>query len=316
MISEIHCQPVSPQGTGIVENPDEEFVELLNVTTQAVSLFDPAHPTNRWRFAEGIAFEFPAAASLPPGAYALVVAFDPVANPAARSAFLAKYLVPAGTQMFGPFTGRLANEGETLELQQPDTPQLPPHPDAGFVPYVQVERIAYRTALPWAVGTAGAGLSLQRIEPSAYANDPLNWRAARPSPGRPPPHSGMDSDGDGLLDDWELAHGLDPDLATGQDGADGDPDGDGLANLREFQTGQSPREFSLVILAVRVQEQQLDLSFNAAAGRSYRLEWRRASMDGPWEAATNLLPSRTGELEFSLGLPPGLDAGFYRLVMP
>jgi hypothetical protein len=53
----------------------------------------------------------------------------------------------------------------------------------------------------------------------------------------------LDADGDGLLDEWEERFGLSAQSAIGDDGAGGDPDGDGLSNLEEFQAGSHPRGF-------------------------------------------------------------------------
>ena len=38
---------------------------------------------------------------------------------------------------------------------QKTMPQLPPHPDAGFVPYILVEEVMYRDASPWPVVEVG-----------------------------------------------------------------------------------------------------------------------------------------------------------------
>ncbi len=57
------------------------------------------------------------------------------------------------------------------------------------------------------------------------------------APYRPDPR---DLDDDDLPDDFERQHGLDPASPSGRDGAWGDPDGDSLENLREFQSGLDP----------------------------------------------------------------------------
>ncbi len=53
----------------------------------------------------------------------------------------------------------------------------------------------------------------------------------------------QDTDHDGLDDDWEIEHDLDPrddGSIDPNNGAFGDPDGDKINNLREFQSGTDP----------------------------------------------------------------------------
>ncbi len=49
-----------------------------------------------------------------------------------------------------------------------------------------------------------------------------------------------DTDGDGLPDSWENEHGFDVDDSTNDNGADGDPDDDGLSNAEELLYGTDP----------------------------------------------------------------------------
>lgn len=49
-----------------------------------------------------------------------------------------------------------------------------------------------------------------------------------------------DTDGDGMSDGWEANYGLSPNDDTEFNGADGDPDSDGLNNLQELQQGTNP----------------------------------------------------------------------------
>lgn len=165
-------------GTNSADN--EDYLELLNLSGATVSLFDPAHVTNVWRLANGVSFNFATNQTLAAGARLLVVGFNPT-NTALLNTFRARY----GTNgtVVGPYTGLLSNTGETIELWRPDTPQAPPHPDAGFVPQLLVEKIAYTDTSPWPANADGFGASLQRVVAADYGNDPANWIAAAPTAG-------------------------------------------------------------------------------------------------------------------------------------
>jgi hypothetical protein len=183
VISEIMYRPVIEGDPDPVELAGLEFIELRNITGEAVPLYDLAHATNTWRFTDGIQFDFPIGSNLAPHGHLLVAGFDPINQPAALEAFRIRYSVPEAVPLFGPFLGRLDNAGETIVLSRPDRPQQAPQPDAGYVPYIEVERMNYLPRMPWPVLSMGD--SLQRISASSYGNDPANWVAAIPSAGSP-----------------------------------------------------------------------------------------------------------------------------------
>ncbi len=161
VFTEIHYHPLTN---------DDEFIEIQSVTNATVALYDPAHATNLWRI-NGLGFTFPPGQTLAAGARALIVATDP-------AAFRAKYNISNSVPIWGPFTGILQNDGERLELQRPDNPNLD-----GSVPYLTVDEVRYGDRLPWPVAADGAGSSLQRRGAAAYGNDPTNWFAAPFTPG-------------------------------------------------------------------------------------------------------------------------------------
>jgi hypothetical protein len=176
VINEIMYHPPN-YGTN---TPDlEEFIELRNHTGTPVPLFDPAYPTNAWRLANAVTFDFPST-TIPANASLLVVPFNPATDTAALNAFKSRY----GTNgtLVGPYSGTLHNAGETLELWRPDSPQTG-GPDAGFVPQILVERVMYSDLTPWPTNADGFGPSLQRIAAQNYGNDPVNWHAALPTAG-------------------------------------------------------------------------------------------------------------------------------------
>ncbi len=57
-------------------------------------------------------------------------------------------------------------------------------------------------------------------------------------------HTQVDADHDGLPDVWELAYGLNPNSAAGDDGSNGDPDHDSWTNYQEFQASTNPHDAS------------------------------------------------------------------------
>jgi hypothetical protein len=174
VISEIMYHPPDVNGE---DNSGDEFIELQNISANTVPLFDPSTPTNTWRLTSAVDYAFPRNVTLAAGARLLVVAFDPVDDEAALAAFRALYGVPENIPIYGPFTGKLDNSDETIELLKPDAPELTE------VPWIRVERIHYRDDVPWPPGADGIGPSLQRLAPTAYGNDPASWVAAAPTPG-------------------------------------------------------------------------------------------------------------------------------------
>jgi hypothetical protein len=173
VINEIMYRPPDIGGTN--DNSDDEYIELLNITSTPVPLFDT---TNVWRLRGGIDFDFPANLTLNADEYILLVNFNPT-NSAMVSAFRAKYGVGAGVRLFGPYSGKLDNSGDDVELKKPTAPVL------GVVPYVLMDKVDYSDSSPWPAGADGFGLSLQRRDHTAYGNDPANWVAAPQSAAAP-----------------------------------------------------------------------------------------------------------------------------------
>jgi hypothetical protein len=105
---------------------------------------------------------------------------------------------------------------------------------------------------PWVSLSSGSGFGNGGIVVTASSNgtgppreaalvvrDAGNAEVARIVVSQDSPTEG-DADGDGLPSAWEIQFGLDSASADGEDGALGDPDGDGLTNLEERRNCDEP----------------------------------------------------------------------------
>ncbi|PYJ59276.1 MAG: hypothetical protein DME24_13385, partial [Verrucomicrobia bacterium] len=317
VINEIMYQPASVGGS-LDEDTSAEFIELRNITSTNVSLFDPAAVTNTWKIGGGVGFAFPQNVILPAGGFLLVVNFDPAVNPTVPAAFRTKYGVAPGVPLYGPYGGNLNNTGESIELFKPDPPQLPPHPDAGFVPYVLVDQINYSALSPWPVGAAGTGNSVQRKVGADFGDDPANWIATAPTAGSPNAVTTPgDTDGDGLPDAWELQYF--PSISDPSATPNADPDSDGFTNLQEYLAGTDPKDpnSSLKIDSVTITGSQTSLRFTAVAGKTYTVLYRDDLSNGAWLILKNVsAQAATGPIDVTDSGAGASGTRFYRVATP
>jgi hypothetical protein len=120
----------------------------------------------------------------------------------------------------------------------------------------------------------------------------------------------VDSDGNGLLDAWEIAHfgGI------GQD-RNGDPDMDGMTNFEEQQAGTDPNDFASqfeFILITRGPQTGITIEWSSVAGRVYTL-LRSATVLGGYEPIASGLAATPPSNTFHDANAPGVGTYFYRL---
>ncbi len=162
---------------------DAEYVELLNIGSEPVTLYD-ADREAPWRFSAdaGVEFLFPTnpPVTLAAGEYLLLVKDTGVFN--------SKYASPAGVQILTWSLGNLADSQDKLQLSKPGGTT-----GEGVRQWIRVDRVIYSDGLhpeafagnadPWPTQADGQGSSLSRTAAAAYGNDPDNWHSTTPSPG-------------------------------------------------------------------------------------------------------------------------------------
>ncbi len=173
VISEIQYHPLD---VGRFDNSIDEFIELRNISTTPVSLFDLSRPTNTWRVRGGVEFDFPTNVTLAAEQTVLLVNIDPT-DAAAAGAFRLRHGLTPAVPLFGPYRGKLDNRRERITLAQPVTTLV------GQRLFVVVDEVNYTDTAPWPTGADGSGASLQRKDVTRYGDDPFNWAVATPTPG-------------------------------------------------------------------------------------------------------------------------------------
>ncbi len=143
VVSEVMYHPVEDV---VTQNETLEFIELYN--NRAVS-----EDLGGWAFTNGIEYVFEPNTFIGPKGY-LVIARDP-------NAVMAAYGI---TGVLGPFTGRLNNDGERVELSSANG--------------AMVISFRYNDAGPWPVAPDGTGHSLIFARPGADPEEASSWAAS------------------------------------------------------------------------------------------------------------------------------------------
>ena len=290
-----------PPDVGTNDDSVNEFVEIYNPLPSSVVL---SNTNGSWRLSGDVSFDFPTNKTLAAHASILVANLNPT-NTALLNNFRTKYAVPAALEILGPYSGKLANDGGRVSLEKPQAPDFA----TNSMGWVVIDEVVFGDQSPWPTAADGGGASLQKTALNLPGNNPANWIAATPSFSIVA--TNLDSDGDGIPDAWELAHGLDP-----HNPADAiiDSDRDGVSNRNEFLAGTDPQDPKSYfrIEAVTKTGGQIAIRFQALSDHSYALQ-SKPGASGNW-GTVQTVSGTNGLVE--LRVTPGSSPGFFRLMTP
>ncbi|MBI4328178.1 MAG: S8 family serine peptidase [Chloroflexi bacterium] len=122
----------------------------------------------------------------------------------------------------------------------------------------------------------------------------------------------VDTDGDGMPDEWEIAHQFNWQDATD---ASQDSDGDRLSNLQEYLAGTNPKDAAsaLRVLNIELVNGHIHISFTTTLAKKYLVE-RTSSLEGnAWEAIARDVPGTGAAVAVVDPIAVSQQDSFYRV---
>jgi len=124
---------------------------------------------------------------------------------------------------------------------------------------------------------------------------------------------GIDSDHDGMDDDWEMAY-----FGTLARDGTGDFDGDGMTDLQEFLAGTDPTNRGSVLRVMTLTSLNgggTAILWSAVAGRTYRVQFKDNVEEGGWIDVPGDVVAVTTTGSKVDTIPAGAGRRFYRVLL-